>query len=96
MAAPTLAEFRALFHEFDDAPDPLVQACLDEADNDTPEGVWGKRQFDGVRWLAAVLIARLPDAKEMRIDGTDRTLYRTRREELERIVYAGPTAVGRY
>lgn len=94
MAAPTLAEFRALHAEFDAAPDAIVQAALDEAELGTPEDPWGDRQFAGVRWLAADLLAQLPNAKEMRIEATGTTLYRARRDDLEAIVYTGPLVVG--
>ena len=94
MAIPSLADFRVRFPEFDDAPDAIVQACLSEAELQTPERVWLARQRDGILWLAAHLITIHPHAKEMRIDAVGHTLYQMRREELERIVYTGPMVVG--
>lgn len=96
MAVPTLAQFRGLFAEFDQAPDALVQQCIDEAARQTPESLWHERQEDGIYWLAADLVARRPNAKEMRIQSTGATLYRARRDELESIVYTGPLVVGRW
>ncbi len=96
MAVPSLAEFRDLHPEFAGAPDVLVQAALDEAALDTPEDIWELRQFAGARWLAADLLARHPETKELRIQGTDRTLYSKRREDLAALVHTGPLVVGRW
>lgn len=95
MAVPTLSQFRTRFGEFDNAPDAVVQACLDEAELQTPESIWDARQSDGILWLAAHLATIHPNAKEMRIDAVGHTLYQARRQELERIVYTGPFVTGR-
>jgi hypothetical protein len=96
MAAPTRAEFRDLHPEFNACPDAIVQAALDEAALDTPEGLWEERHFAGVRWLAAELLAQQPNAKELRLKGTDATFYTKRRADLAALVHTGPLVVGRW
>jgi hypothetical protein len=96
MAVPTLGEFRALHPEFDAASDVSVQAALDEAELDTPEDIWEERQFAGARWLAADLLAQMPNAKELRLQKTGTTFYRDRRNDLAVLVHTGPLVVGRW
>lgn len=90
------ADFVARFPEFTGAGTPLVERCIAEAERRTSDVVWGDLRDDGVRYLAAHLLACSPNAKDMRIksDPTD-SIYRAERMRLERIVASGYRVTGR-
>ena len=56
----TIAEFLNAHPEFSGAEDTLVQAKIDEATRRRRSDVWGDLQDDGIRILAARLLALTP------------------------------------
>ena len=72
--AVTAASFKALYPEFGDAPDALVEGKLAEADLMTPSGVWGDLKDQGQALYTAQFLYDSPFARHMaRIDqGNDR------------------------
>lgn len=92
----TAVDFVARFPEYTGAPTPLVERCIAEAERRTSAAVWGDLEDDGVRYLAAHLLACSPNAKDMRIksDPTG-SIYLTERRRLERIVASGFRVTGR-
>jgi hypothetical protein len=86
----TLSEFRVRFPEFSRLADPLVEDCLAEATRQTPEKVWGEKQVDGIKWLAAHLAALSPSSRDLKMVGKDGdSMYLTRRRQLESVVASG-------
>jgi hypothetical protein len=94
----TVASFRAEFPEFGSAdvtPTVLVQAKLDAALLRTPSDVWGDLQDDGVKYLAAHLLALSPQAREMKLSTPDaKSPYGFQRLEYESIVASGFRVTG--
>ena len=56
----TLASLRALHPEFTDTPDDVVQGCIDSAETQLHEGVFGTQYDVAVDLLACHLIATSP------------------------------------
>lgn len=77
--AVTAASFKALYTEFADAPDALVEGKLAEAVTMCPERVWGDLTDQGVGLYTAQYLYDSPFSRHMaRIDqGNDRQGVRT-------------------
>lgn len=84
MAFLTLAQFRTRFPEFASTDADLVQAKLDDAEEDIDEDVWGDATAKGHGWLTAHLLSSTSYGKEVSKDGT--TSYGRRYEEMQRRV----------
>lgn len=87
------AAFLVHHPEFTSTPTATVQAKLDEAYRRTPAKVWGNLQDDGARYLAAHLLALLPNARDMRV-GAKEDLYHAERMRLVGVVASGFRVVG--
>lgn len=96
----TYASFIAEFPEFVDASsEALVTARLTAAALRTPEDVWGDLRDDGIKWLAADLISRSPQGRQLRLvngggGGQVDTIYSAERARLEGIVSSGFRVTG--
>ena len=83
----TAAEFRALFPEFANAPDALIESRIAWAVARTPESVWGDHLEHGIAFMAAHFLAMLPEAKAMRKgEKPGETMYLAERKRLARLV----------
>ncbi len=71
----SIATFKAHFPEFADAraPDDLIAAKLDEADNQTNSETWGDLLDQGILYLAAHLLATSPFGQQARLASSDAT-----------------------
>lgn len=94
--AVTAAQFKAEFAEFEGAPNALVQAKLDLALRRTPADVWGDQQDDGIKYLAAHLLALSPKGRELKliVNRDGETTYGNQRREMENIVSCGFRVTG--
>lgn len=94
----TVATFRAEFPEFGDydvTPDALIQAKLTAAFLRTPLDIWGDLQDDGVKYLAAHLLALSPQARELKMSTLDgNSVYKSTRLEYEGMVASGFRVTG--
>ena len=90
---PTVAEFRAHFPEFQNAPEQLIQAKLDEAALEVDPDQWGTKTDSGVRYLTAHKLALSPwgTAARLAVNGPGGfvTTYQTHYESLVSQVYKG-------
>lgn len=96
----TYASFVAEFPEFADvAYTAIVNARLATALRQTPADVWGDLQDDGIKWLAADLVSRSPQGRQLRLvnssgGGQDGSIYAGERRRLEGIVASGFRVTG--
>lgn len=96
----TYASFVEEFPEFA-SPDyvAIVNARLATATLQTPADVWGDLRDAGISWLAADLISRSPQGRQLRLlngsaGGQDDSLYSAERQRLEGIVASGFRVTG--
>jgi hypothetical protein len=84
----TAAEFKALFPEFANAPDALVESRIAWAVPRTPVDVWGADYLEqGIGLLAAHFLSLAPNAKAMRKgERPGETMYLAERTRIARIV----------
>lgn len=90
----TVAEFRAHFPEFQNAPETLIQAKLNEATLEVDPDQWGPKTDSGIRYLTAHKLALSPWGTAARLAvqtkmGTIVTTYQTHYESLVAQVYKG-------
>lgn len=96
----TYASFVAEFPEFAEASyTAIVTARIASAALRTPEDVWGSLCDDGIKWLAADLISRSPQGRQLRLvngggGGQIDTVYSSERARLEGIVSSGFRVTG--
>jgi DNA gyrase/topoisomerase IV subunit B len=94
----TYASFVAEFPEFNDVSlTAVVTARIATALRQTPDDVWGDLQDDGVKWLAADLISRSPNGRELRLvngNSADGSIYSAERRRMEGIVASGFRVTG--
>ena len=92
-ATPTVAEFKAEYPTFANAPDALVQSRLDQAAARTNATVWGEQYAMGVMLRAADLLAKTPEGRRMRLVQNDgKSIYH---EDLRTLVRRVSVGVGR-
>lgn len=83
----TASEFKALFPEFANAPDALVDSRIAWAASRTPSATWGDLYEQGLAFLVAHFLAELPAGKDMRKgEKPGETMYLAERQRLARIV----------
>lgn len=87
------ALFLVAYPEFTAAPQAAVEMRLQDALRRTPEDVWGDHHREGVLTLAAHLVAMSPGGEAMRLAG-ETTIYKARRDALNRIVASGFRVAG--
>lgn len=98
--AVTVASFRARFPEFgssDVTPDAVIQTCLDEAEDRTPEDIWGTgvKRDAGVRYLTAHLLAMSPQGRQLKLSTPDgNSAYLPERRRLQGEVASGFRVTG--
>ena len=86
----TAAEFRAIFPAFSRASDALIEERLAQAERRTPGAIWGDLQEDGVKYLAAHLLALEPQARDLaKGERFGESAYGRERLFLETIVSSG-------
>jgi hypothetical protein len=86
----TRAQLLVEFPEFTNTDDGILDARLAEAYRRTPAEVWGDLRDDGVKYLAAHLLAQSPYARELKLmDKDGQTRYGIERKRLESIVATG-------
>lgn len=91
----TAAEFKALFPEFNNAPDALVESRIAWATSRTPADIWGDDQDQGIAWYAAHFLALLPAAKDMRKgEKPGESMYLRERQRMNAIVSSGFRVAG--
>ena len=92
----TYASFIVEFPEFARADyETVVTARLATATLQTPDDVWGTLRDDGIKWLAADLIARSPQGRELRLVNRENdSIYSVERRRLEGIVASGFRVTG--
>lgn len=96
----TVASFRTRFPEFGTSSvtsDEMIQTCLDEAADRTPESVWGSgvKRDAGIRYLAAHLLAMSPQARELKLSTPDgNSAYLPERRRLQYEVASGFRVTG--
>lgn len=80
---PASGSFRALFPEFNTAPDQLVQSRLDQAALRIDPAVWGSRAGEGQAYLAAHLLALAPGGQFARLVSKEgKTTYGNEHEKM--------------
>ena len=83
----TVAEFTNRFPEWMDvaeqAPE-VIDAALSDAAQFVSATVWGSRYSAGLAYKAADLLAAGPFGEGARLEGTERTTYGVRFEEMRR------------
>lgn len=67
VAPPTAAAFKAEYPEFEDAPDALVEAKLNQAGLELDATIWGVRAATAVSLLGAHKLACSPFARAMKL-----------------------------
>lgn len=89
--AVTLTSFRTRYPEFEQAPDTLVQACIDDAEAIIDRNFFGTTKADiAVKAYAAHLIAINPLGEYARLDKKgEKTTYLLQYEKVTRTVPAG-------
>jgi len=88
--AVTLSAFRDMHPEFQNVPDALCQACLDEALASLNATRWGTMIDIGQRYLAAHRIALSPYGQGTRlVTSKETTTYGTHYEDLVRQISEG-------
>lgn len=60
-------DFLARFPEFEPAPPAMIGAAIAEAKRGVDADVWREKTDDGVRWLAAHLLAISPFGQQARL-----------------------------
>jgi hypothetical protein len=94
----TVASFLAEFEEFDpgdSSRDVLVQAKIDAASLRTNAEVWGDMRDEGIKHLAAHLLALSPYARELKLANNDgETIYLAQRRAMEMAVVSGYRVTG--
>lgn len=86
----TAASFLAEFPEFSGASVTLVNAKIAAATLRTPASVWGPLQDEGVKYLAAHLLANSPFARELQLTRENgESIYTPERSRLERTAAMG-------
>lgn len=94
-ADQTATTFRAVLPEFTRATDALIESRIAMAQERTPSDVWGVLQGQGILYLAAHLLAMLPEAKDMRKgEPVGESAYGRQRTFLERVVSSGYRIAG--
>ncbi len=94
MATPTPAEFLVEHPEFTGAGNTLIQAKLDLAALRTDATTWGTKWRAGVILRAAVLLAKSPHGRKMRLAKEDgSTVYDDDLRTMVRTVAAGIRAL---
>ena len=89
------ADFLVEFAEFTGAENALVDAKLAAALLRTPESIWDDLQDEGIKYLAAHMLALSPFARELKLVQDDgQTIYGKQRAELESIVSSGFRVTG--
>lgn len=91
----TVAQFQARFPEFVSAPEALIQVCLDEAYQRTPEHIWRELMDPGAAYLAAHLLSLRPQARPMTVSADGTTQYLPERRRMMMVVTSGHRVVGR-
>lgn len=88
--AVSLATFRSMHPEFENVPDALCQACLDEALLSLNVERWGTMLDIGQRYLAAHRIALSPYGQGTRlVTSKETTTYGTHFDDLVRQISEG-------
>ena len=83
-------DFLARFPEFEPASKGMIDEAIAEAARNVVGGVWREKNDDGVRWLAAHLLAISPFGQQARLISKDgSTTYGKRFAELVRSVTPG-------
>lgn len=91
----TAAEFKVEFPEFSGAPDALVTAKLADATARLNPDVWGDRLSMGIKYMAARMLARAPNARAMKlVDKDGNTIYDEEYRTLMLSVSSGFRVVG--
>jgi hypothetical protein len=86
----TPAQFRAVVPAFARASDALIADKLAMAERRTPVGILGELQEDGVKYLAAHLLALEPGARDLvKGEKVGESTYGRERKTLEAIVSSG-------
>lgn len=86
----TPAAFRLVVPAFTRASDALIADKLAMAERRTPVAIWGDLQEDGVKYLAAHLLALEPEARDLvKGEKVGESTYGRERKTLEAIVSSG-------
>lgn len=94
MAAYSIAAFRARFDFFTTASEPLIQACLDEAEEIYAYAASFPQYRAIIGNHAAHLLATSPGGSSMRVEGSDApTAYAEERDRLLELIPAGPMVI---
>jgi hypothetical protein len=92
-SASFVQEFPEFFNAIEKYPG-LVDAKLAEASRRIASKVWGEKTDDGIKYLAAHLLALSPYGQGMRLVAKDGgTVYQETYERLKREVAAGPRLI---
>jgi hypothetical protein len=85
----TLEGFRDLYPEFQQAPDPLVEALLTQTEKGLSLEIWGER-FDEIHGLeTANALALRPDGISLRLEGGTVSIYQSQIDQLRLAVVPG-------
>ena len=88
--AVDIRSFLSRFPEFEPAGKPMVREGIAEATRGVDTGVWGAKTDDGIRWLAAHLLAITPWGQQARMVSKDgSTTYGVEHARLMRSVTPG-------
>jgi len=83
-------DFLARFPEFEPADSSMVASAIAEATRGVDASVWGDKTEDGIRWLAAHLLAITPWGQQARLVSKDgSTTYGKEHARLMRSVTPG-------
>jgi hypothetical protein len=81
--AVTSDSFLAFFPEFQPAGIRQIDEAIAEAVRNTDAAVWGDKTDDGVKWLAAHLLALSPFGQQARLSSKEgKSTYGKRRRQL--------------
>ena len=91
----TVAEFKAAFPEFENAPTATVEAELEIAESLRPESVWTDetRRARAIGLTVAQVLAQKPNARDMQLSSDGVTVYDKRLDELIAIQAGGPRTI---
>jgi len=92
-AASLIAEFPEF--DLDGSNTAIIQAKIDAATLRTDATVWGTMRDEGIKYLAAHLLALSPFARELKLaNDNGETIYGKMRRDMEMVVASGFRVTG--